>query len=196
MDPITSRVYLSRHVVFDGNLFPAQAKATTTLPPSLALSPSSGNMLLPSHFFSINSMITPHTPTTPFSSTNNAGTPSLHTETITPPLEPVDISSSSQLETEHSSPPEVSFPQQEPEPPSPSAESPAQQDLPLTSPAAVPTSALIILEITQDMQPAASDRRVTRSQTGNLKTQNIPWLPTLFFHKTFSQVLPCHFPSS
>jgi hypothetical protein len=33
LDPSTSRIYLSRNVVFDENLFPAQSKVTTTLPP-------------------------------------------------------------------------------------------------------------------------------------------------------------------
>lgn len=56
LDPSTSRIYLSRNVVFDENLFPAQSKVTTTLPPAPGHSPSTGTMLLPIHFYSLNSL--------------------------------------------------------------------------------------------------------------------------------------------
>ncbi len=61
MDPTTSRVYLSRNVVFDENLFPAQKKATATQPSAQEISPSNVIVLLPSHFYSLNSLPTPHT---------------------------------------------------------------------------------------------------------------------------------------
>jgi hypothetical protein len=57
MDPKTLKVYLSRNVVFDETLFPAQEKVTTSLP-TRESSPVQGIVLLPSHFFSINSMST------------------------------------------------------------------------------------------------------------------------------------------
>ena len=53
MDPKTLRVYLSRIVVFDEIIFPAQGMATSLL---LARDSSQGIVLFPSHFFSINSM--------------------------------------------------------------------------------------------------------------------------------------------
>jgi hypothetical protein len=53
MDPKTLRIYLSRNVVFDEIVFPSQGMATSSLP---AKDSSQGTVLLPSHFFSINSM--------------------------------------------------------------------------------------------------------------------------------------------
>jgi hypothetical protein len=61
MDPTTSRIYLSRNVIFNENLFPAQKKATTALPFAKDNSPSTGIVLLPTHFYSLNSLPIVHT---------------------------------------------------------------------------------------------------------------------------------------
>lgn len=60
MDPTTSRVYLSQNVAFDETWFPTKEKVTPSLPVSTFSSPSS-KVLLPSYFFSINSITTAHT---------------------------------------------------------------------------------------------------------------------------------------
>jgi hypothetical protein len=74
MDPTTSRVYLSRNVVFDETCFLAKENITTSLPTSTSSS-SFGKVLLPSHFFSINSITTTHTHDTTTSPSNPASGP-------------------------------------------------------------------------------------------------------------------------
>jgi hypothetical protein len=84
MDPTTSRVYLSRNVIFDENLFPAQAKATASLSLAQELSSSLGIVLLPSHFYSLNSMSTAHTQNTSITPISDAGTLPLDDACVTP----------------------------------------------------------------------------------------------------------------
>jgi hypothetical protein len=84
MDPNTSRIYLSRNVVFDENLFSAHTKATATLPSAKDHSPPLGIVLLPSYFFSINSLPTSHTRDTTVCPTGVTGL-SLHSAEPTTP---------------------------------------------------------------------------------------------------------------
>jgi hypothetical protein len=62
LDPSSTRVYVSRHVIFDVLVFPAQSRAASSSPDESDPSPT-GIVLDPSHFYSVSNSdsITVHT---------------------------------------------------------------------------------------------------------------------------------------
>jgi transposase InsO family protein len=190
MDPTTSRVYLSRNVVFDENLFPAQKRATAAQPSAQEISPANSFGLLPSHFYSLNSLPTTHTQNTSVTYTNAAGIVSPTTAPDTLHLDNVDANEDNTT----SSQPRPASPSTNPAIPATDLPMP---DLPVnTNTADLPAShlpnppqdslspdnepAVIVPNHQQVSYPQISSstvpltHRVTRSQTGSLKPKSFP----------------------
>ena len=183
MDPKTLRVYLSRNVVFDEIVFPAQGTATTSLP---AKDSSQGIVLLPSHFFSINSMpidqshvmidsheISSSVACNPIASSHEINLP-LTQPTLNDTIPPtIDSRTSSQPDSD------LSFTSVH-----------RQSLIPATNPLPPPETPLVVSESiptehvpTSLPQPTSNTshdtssdtpRRVTRSQTGTRKPKTFP----------------------
>jgi transposase InsO family protein len=181
MDPKTLKVYLSRNVVFDKTLFSAQVKVITSLP-TRESSLVQGTVLLPSHFFSINSMSNYQSNAIvdshgiPASATHNP-IASSHDTTL-PPIEPIDNSINLDVD---SSPSPIPNNDSSPSGANRQPLSPKTSPLPQPHPKApivIPTHASdyppqppsdTSLETTPHIPP-----RVTRSQTRLLKPKTFP----------------------
>jgi len=177
MDPTTSRVYLSRNVVFDETCFPAKEKITTSLPANTSSS-SFGKVLPPSHFFSINSIPTTHTHDTTEPTASPLPIASPHNPASSPPSIDPYLSPHSALETSSPLQPPTLFsfvapaasvdpvvPATDAAPTAPTTDAaPTASDVPAPSSSSLPTL---------DIVPHTS-QRVTRSQTGMLKPKTFP----------------------
>jgi hypothetical protein len=171
LDPLTDKVYLSRHVIFDEHSFPAKEHATLKLPSRINAS-SDSPFLLPVSF--------------PFTSSN-----SLPSTAIDPPSPP-DFEVSTSLDSPLSAPSSPEIP-----PLSPSASpvapisNPSNADTeishsaadfsPLSTDPTLPPVELAAPAPLSSSLPPPSHHMVTRSHTGSLKPKSFPDYQ-LFYH--------------
>jgi len=167
LDPLTDKVYLSRHVIFDEHSFPAKEHAALKLPSRINAS-SDSPLLLPVSFpappsFTCSPSATTNTPASEALAPHDS-TPLSTPSPPVPPLEP-SLSSSTRADSASSNvPPSNATPAVPPLPPA--------ATLPLTTIEAVPFS--ISLPSPTAVPPPPSHPMVTRSRTGSLKPKPFP----------------------
>lgn len=158
LDLQTNKIYMSRHVVFDENLYPAQEKGSTHYPARGQSSPS-GTVLLPFHFYSLNSPTIPMQSSQQMLTSNHVPSDHLRVETT-----PITNSTSNTETTSAFNPVDSAI-----------APTPSQTSnlLPALSPTQILTNTSEIDSTptsTSTSLPAFSPTQIiTRSMTGNSK---------------------------
>jgi hypothetical protein len=168
LDPISNKVYLSRHVVFDEHSFPAKDQVSSHLPSKInAIGDVPFTLSVNTFPPSTNQM-----PISSFPSTSSSTSPNVFPS-------PPHVTAMSEPSTEIASDPTA------PQLDTSTSSSELQPNTDLTPVEPIPTPLPTPLESSASsfLEPSAVHPMTTRSRTGSLRPKQIPRLPALSLHQ-------------